>query len=138
MSTKKQKSLKTKSLQGGDLASNVTRPQMKTDSSTKKLEDSVTPDNEPFFIPKDPYELSMGANTFIWKQEKWVNDETLHFLANAFKGFRDEVQDKMVKCLRSYFEDHGPEGETYLPLLGVEHIDMLMQLIVYKIEHGRR
>ena len=138
MSTKKQKTLKTKSLQGGDLASNVTSSQKKQDSSTKKMEDSVTPDNEPFFIPKDPYELSMEAYIFIWKEQEWINDETLRFLKNAFKGFRDEVQDKMVKCLRSYFEDHGPEGETYLPLLGVEHIDMLMQLIVYKIEHGRR
>ena len=138
MSTKKQKSLKTKSLQGGDLASNVTSSQMKPDNSTKKLEDSVTPDNEPFFIPNDPYDLSWGAVTFICKQQEWINDETLRFLKNAFKGFRDEVQDEMAECLRRYFEDCGPEGESDLSLLGIEHIDMLMHLIVYKIEHGRR
>lgn len=110
----------------------------KSAANGTKCEGSVTLGNESFFIPDDPYALSMGANTFIWKQEKWVNDETLHFLANAFKGFRDEVQDKMADCLRSYFEECGPEGDSSLPLLGIEHIDMLLHLIVYKIEHGHR
>lgn len=135
---KKETQKKAKSLQSSGLASKVTSPQMRPDSSTKKLEDSVTPGSEPFLIPVNPYDLSMGADTFIWKQESWINDETLHFLRNAFKGFRDEVQDKMAECLRSYFEDCGPEGDSYLPLLGIEHIDMLLHLIVYKIEHGRR
>ena len=102
-----------------------------------KREESVTLGSEPLF-PNDPYELSMSAHEFIWDHDRWVNDETLHFLRNAFKGFRDEVQDKMVGCLRSYFEDCGPEGPSYLPLLGIEHIDMLLQQIVYKINNGYR
>lgn len=111
--------------------------QSKCTAQDPKREESVTLGSEPLF-PNDPYELSTHAHLFIWDHERWVNDETLHFLRNAFKGFRDEVQDEMVKCLRSYFEDCGPEGESYLPLFGIEHIDMLLHYIVYKIEHGRR
>ena len=58
MTKKKETQKKAKSLQSGDSASNVNSSQKKQDSSTKKLEDSVTPDNEPFFIPNDPYDLT--------------------------------------------------------------------------------
>lgn len=90
------------------------------------------------FIPNDPYSISWEACGFIMEMDGRINDETHHFLNNAFKGFRDEVQDKMVKCLCHYFEECGPEGESYLPLLHVEHIDLLQNEIVYKIEHGYR
>lgn len=102
-----------------------------------KREGSVTLGSEPL-IPEDPFELSWNVYSFIWDRKRDVNDETLRFLTNAFKGFRDEVQDEMVKCLRSYFEEIGPEGDSYLPLFGIEHIDMLLHQIVYKIEHGLR
>ena len=113
------------------------KKQTKCTAQDPKREESVTLGSEPLF-PNDSFELSTGAYSFIWEHERWINDETLYFLSNAFKGFRDEVQDEMVKCLRSYFEDCGPEGPSYLPLLGIEHIDMLLHQIVYKIEHGQR
>lgn len=109
----------------------------KSTSCGTKCKDSVTLGSDPLF-PVDPYELSLCTYLFIWDREGSINDETLRFLKNAFKGFKDKVQEEMVKCLRSYFEDLGPEGEQYLPQLGVEHIDLLLQQIVYKIEHGLR
>lgn len=84
----------------------------------------------------DIFELSPRADDFIWNHEGGINDETLRFVRNAFRGFRDEVQDMMADCLNHYFEEVGPEGERYLPEIGIEHIDLLMQQMVYKIDHG--
>ena len=113
------------------------KKQSKCTAQDPKREESVTLGSEPLF-PNDSFELSTGAYSFIWEHERRINDETLHFLSNAFKGFRDEVQDEMVECLRAYFEECGSEGNYYLPLFGIEHIDMLLHQIVYKIEHGQR
>ena len=113
--------------------------QQKSATRGTKCEDSVALGTNELF-PKDIYALSTDAFGFIFNMERRlnINDETDQFLRNVFKGFRDEVQDKMVECLRNYFEDYSGEGYQYLPLLGIEHIDMLMNKIVYKIEHGHR
>ncbi len=103
--------------------------------SGTKTEQHVGLENENMF-PSDPFDLSLRAYQFVWGKERYINDETLRFVRSAFMGFRDEVQDMMVECLDRYYVECSPEGETYLPLLGVEHIDLLMNQIVYKIDHG--
>ncbi len=107
----------------------------KNAASGTKAEGSVGLGNENMLL-SDPFELSLRAHQFIWGKERWVNDETLRFIRNAFMGFRDEVQDMMVDCLDKYYEEGGPDGEAYLPCLGVEHIDLLLNQMVYKINHG--
>ena len=101
-----------------------------------KPEGSVGLDLEALF-KKDPFELSVKVYEFIWEHDRFVNDETLRFVRDAFKGFTSEVQGMMVDCLREYFAGVGYEGDQYLPLLGVEHIDLLMNQIAYKIDHGQ-
>ena len=117
----------------------MTKHKQQKSARGTKCEDSVALGTNELF-PKDIYALSTDAFGFIFNMERRlnINDETDQFLRNVFKGFRDEVQDKMVECLRNYFEDYSGEGYQYLPLLGIEHIDMLMNKIVYKIEHGHR
>ena len=116
------------------------KKQQKSAASGSKTEQHVGLGIEALFTPSElegnPFELSVGAHEFIWNTERYINDETLRFVRNAFKGFRDEVQDMMADSLRRYYEEVGPEGEQYLPLLGVEHIDLLLNEIVYKIDHG--
>ncbi len=116
------------------MATNKLKPQKSAACGTKP-KGSVGLGSETL-LPSAPFELSTGAYEFIWDQDKFINDETLRFVRDAFKGFRDEVQDMMADCLRKYFEEVGPEGEQHLPLLGVEHIDMLLNHIVYRIERG--
>ena len=85
---------------------------------------------------RDPYALSSLALEFIWEHDRFMNDETLRFVRHAFIGFRDEVQDQMVDCLRVYYSCNTAGDQMSLPPLGVEHIDLLMNEIVYKIDHG--
>lgn len=112
---------------------NTTKSQ--SQQSGTKTKGSVGLGNENLFL-SDPFELSLRAHQFIWGKERWVNDETLRFIRNAFMGFRDEVQDMMADSLDKYYEEGGPDGEAYLPCLGVEHIDLLLNQMVYKINHG--
>ena len=111
------------------------KKKLKSPASGTKTEGSVGLGSENSIL-FGSFELSTGAYKFIWNMERSINDETLRFVRDAFMGFRDEVQDMMVDCLDKYYEEGGPDGETYLPCLGVEHIDLLLNQIVYKVNHG--
>lgn len=113
----------------------ATKKHQNSAASGTKTEQHVGLGMEDLF-PINHFELSARAYEFIWGKERYINDETLRFVRDAFKGFRDEVQDLMVECLDDYYEKYGPEGETYLPCIGVEHIDLLLNQIAYKIDHG--
>ncbi len=98
----------------------------KSATSGTKREGSVTLGSE--------YYICEEAQVFISEYQNYVDDYTLFIIKDSFRGFSNEMQMKMVEILHYVFDDFDLENAVLVfPSTGVQHVDLLLSEIIYKI-----
>lgn len=98
----------------------------KSATSGTKREGSVTLGCE--------YSICEEAQDFISEYQNYVDNYTLFIIKDSFRGFSNEMQKKMVEVLHYVFDDFDLENAVMVfPSTGVQHVDLLLSEIIYKI-----
>ena len=80
------------------------------------------------------YYICEEAQVFISEYQNYVDDYTLFIIKDSFRGFSNEMQKKMVEVLHYAFDDFDLENAVMVfPCTGVQHVDLLLSEIIYKI-----
>jgi hypothetical protein len=102
-----------------------TKSQKSATGGTKR-EGSVTLGSE--------YYICEEAQVFISEYQNYVDNYTLYIIKDSFRGFSNEMQKKMVEVLHYVFDDFDLENAVMVfPCTGVQHVDLLLSEIIYKI-----
>lgn len=98
----------------------------KNAASVTKAEDSVGLGKE--------YPICMEAQEFISEFSNYIDNYTLFILKDSFRGFTEDIQRHMVQILQFAFNVVDIENAVLVfPCTGIQHIDLLLSDLIYKI-----
>ena len=83
------------------------------------------------------YPIYEDAQKLINALKKGIDESSLYYLTNCFRGFSYKMQRRMVESLLD--EYHGRiNGKTRFSSTGVDHVDRLLLDVIDKIDHDTK
>lgn len=78
--------------------------------------------------------ICMEAQEFISEFGNYVDNYTLFFIKDSFRGFTEDIQKHMVQILQYVFNVVDIENAVLVfPSTGIQHVDLLLSDLIYKI-----
>ena len=83
------------------------------------------------------YPIYEEAQQFINAIKKGIDNSSLYFLTECFRGFSVEMQKAMVNFFLDVYCGR-IDGETRLSFTGVTHVDNLLLSVLEKMDHDTK
>lgn len=83
------------------------------------------------------YPICKEAQEMINAFKAGIDESSLYYLTDCFRGFSREMQLAMVEFFLDVFCGR-MEGESWLSFTGVKHVDLLLLSVLDKIDHDTK
>lgn len=83
------------------------------------------------------YPICKEAQEMINAFKAGIDESSLYYLTDCFRGFSREMQLAMVDFFLDVFCGR-MEGESWLSFTGVKHVDLLLLSVLDKIDHDTK